>query len=583
MSEPSNQKLLLAMTCAFGVVLVLVGFGRQKGRTLERQAYKSNSITVASPVEPVQSQVPTTTSPPKQANFASSRPLAQPESSWAQENVVDNYFDSSPLASDVSLRAASQHPIARKYDQIRQQINTYESPSARTNVVPNRPTKQFTNFSNIAQTVATSEVWPDSQTDLRSRLPRRDLSTAHSPAASHLSTAHGIHGLPTTRYAGLGNADQVVATQPTNKQTSTVRQSVYEAKPSNAVSPSIRTDKQVRKANWAEIEISPTDVLKPAYQLRQPTVLPPQHATPQMEAKAREQLRYGQSLARRRAFFAAREEFVRTLLMIANSYNTDANGSAYTASLTQALVALDEASDFLNFPRNSNSTLLQQKILSHNSRLLSVEDIETVTPLKAIAVYNNFAQTQLEQAIGYSSIGSEALHALGKLESLAPQADSSRGRNNETKTLVFYQAAFNINPANSDCANDLGVLLYDMGRLQESMHALQAARRTTPSEAIWKNLALVHNQLAAIASTHEERVRQASLANSAIQQAKILSNKPVSDLPNDDQWATLAEFQENAAFPNIATQNAANPAAGRTPEQGVSKSAKLKQKLKEWF
>ena len=575
MSEPSNQKLLLAMTCAFGVVLVLIGFSRPKGRSLERRTYKSNSIAVARPVEPVPSQAPTIIPHPKPTNFASSRLLAQPESSWAKDEVATNYFNSSPLASDLPSRAISQHPIARKYDQVRQQINRSQSQSARPNVIPNRPTKQFTNvtnFDNVAQTATTNEAWPERQANHGSKLPRRDLSTAHN-----------THGLPTTHYAGLGNAEQVATTQPTNQQASSVRQSNYEAKLSGTNSQSIRTDKQIRKANWAEIEISPTDVLKPTYQPRQQIILPPQRTTPQVEAKAREQLRYGQSLARRRAFFAAREEFVRTLLMIANSYNTDANGSAYTASLTQALVALDEASDFSNFPRNSNSTLLQQKILSHNSRLLSVEDIETVTPLKAIAVYNKFAQTQLEQAIGFSSIGSEALHALGKLESLAPQADSSRGRNNETKTLVFYQAAFNINPANSDCANDLGVLLYDMGRLQESMHALQAARRTTPSEAIWKNLALVHNQLAAIASTHEERVRQASLANSAIQQAKILSNKPASDLPNDDQWATLAEFQDNAAFPNIATQNAANPAAGRTPEQGVSKSAKLKQKLKEWF
>ena len=345
----------------------------------------------------------------------------------------------------------------------------------------------------------------------------------------------------------------------------------------------VRVDKQVRKVNWAEIAMAPAPEAKTVRRPLQQISLPLQHTTPQVEAKVREQVRYGQSLARRRAFFAAREELIRSLLLIASSHHTEAGTDAYPASLAQALVAMDETSDLMNFPGDTNSTQFQQTLRSHQTQLIAPQDIQTVTPMHAIGIYSSFAQAKIEQAIGMSAAGSEALHALGKLESMTTETNMSQARINQTKTLVFYRAAININPSNTTCANDLGVLLYKIGQLQESEYALKASLKSAPTQLTWNNLALVHNQLAATAISEEERNRQRGLAASAAQQAQQFANAVPNDQHSDADWATTSEFQNNAAFPNVVLQNTTNRPAAQPTQPGVSKSAKLKQKLKDWF
>ena len=363
-------------------------------------------------------------------------------------------------------------------------------------------------------------------------------------------------------------------------QASSVRHSDFESSNLDASSSVVRIDKRVRKANWAEIEMAPTVEPSIGFSPLQQPVLSPRRASPQVEARALEQIRYGQSLTRRRSFFAAREEFIRALLLIASSYNAESNSSAHPERLAQALIAIDEASDFATFSSGTNrSTLLQQKILSHKSRLLAPQEIATITPARAINVYSNFAQSQIEQAIGFSAAGSEALHALGKLESIAPD----QGRTSQTKTLVFFRAAININPSNTVCANDLGVLLYDMGHLQESETALKASLGSTQSQVGWNNLASVHRQRAASATSAEQRNYQLWLADSAAQQAQKFASDPEIDRLSSSQWATASEFQNNAAFPNVVVQNAPSRTAENTPSQAISKAAALKQKLKDWF
>ena len=122
-----------------------------------------------------------------------------------------------------------------------------------------------------------------------------------------------------------------------------------------------------------------------------------------------------------------------------------------------------------------------------------------------------------------------------------------------------------------------------MGRLQEAEYALKTSLNSAQTQLTWKNLALVHNQLAATASTNDERNRQLSLGNSAAQQAERFANATTNNQSSDGQWATATDFQNNAAFPNAVLQNASNRPASSTPQSGVSNSAKLKQKLKEWF
>lgn len=482
----------------------------------------------------------------------------------------------------------AQHPIAQRQARNKQRI--IQAPSPRTQTWPTQTRDQFADSSYVQQAVATRPVENSvsniRQTDFESPIPETDFSTRPKhdhQAAPQLATKRKTTTLSQQQLAGDETALHKIATKPpSTKLTLNAPHSVLEREPSPSTSSPIRIDKRIRKANWAEIEFAPTPDAKTA-RPRSQVSLPIQTATPQVEASAREQVRYGQSLARRRAFFAAREELVRALLVIASSYQTESGSHAYPERLAQALVALDEASDLMKFPGDSNSLRFQQTVLSHETQLLTPQDIQTVTPITAISIYSSFAQAQIEQAIGMSAAGSEALHALGKLESIVPETNIHQARTNQTKTLVFYRAALNINPANTTCANDLGVLLYKMGRLQESEFALKASLNSAQSQLSWNNLALVHNQLAANASTNEERSRQLLLANSAAEQAKRFANAAPTDQPSDSQWATATEFQNNAAFPNVVLQNAANRPATNLSQPGVSGSDKLKQKLKDWF
>ena len=261
------------------------------------------------------------------------------------------------------------------------------------------------------------------------------------------------------------------------------------------------------------------------------------------------------------------------------SYNSESNSTAHPERLAQGLIAIDELEDF----ENVSGSLLQQRILAHKSQLITPQDLTTASPMQAMGVYSNFAQGQLQQAIGLSPAGSEALHALGKLESMIPGADS-----NQIKKLILYRAAINIDPSNAVCANDLGVLLFNMGQLEEAEKALIAAVSLKQSELGWNNLAFVHRQRAASARSGEERDRQLSLAKLAAQQAAKFAihsgnSQPVSDRSDSNQWATPNEFQDNAAFPNVVIQHADSGSPQNTSKSGVGRPATLKQKLKDWF
>jgi len=599
MSELTTQKLLLATTCVFGVALVLISFGRYKNAGFERSNYQPNSISAGKPVEPLPSapvrsatnqdnQFWQTPLPPlqpnRQAEYAAKQ-LPERVLPEATPAVVQNYFDSSPLESSKRSHPVAQHPLAQRYAQQNQQSK--QTLPTKNQTWPTEDRNQVVGNSYLQQATATNDVTDVRRADFESSIPKPDFSTQQQHdrgGAAQLPTNRGIVAQIEKQPRKTKAAPQAIATKPaTTEPSASSTKSVLDSEASVVESTPVRIDKRVRKVNWAEIEAASAPDVKTTHRPVQRLNLVKQRATPQVEAKAREQVRYGQSLARRRAFFASREELIRALLLIASSYRTEAGPHAYPERLAQALVAMDEASGLMKFTQDVNSPLLQQTLFSHQTQILSPEDIQNITPMRAIGAYSSFAQAQIEQAIGMSAAGSEALHALGRLESISPETNVIQARVNQTKTLVFYRAAINIDPANTICANDLGVLLYKMGRLQEAEHALKASLESAQTQLTWKNLSLVHSQLAATARNNDERNRQLSLANSAAQQAERFASVATSDQSSDGQWATATEFQNNAAFPNAVLQNASNRPAVSTPQPGVSNSAKLKQKLKEWF
>ena len=306
------------MTCVLGVALVLISFGRHKTSRLERSNYRS-TISASKPVEtlppapsPRQAlsnqawhSTPTPTQPNRPEKYTAGQ-LPKRALSRTNQTVVENYFDSTPLNSSNSSRPAAQHPLAKRYAQKNQQRNPTLPTSNQTwPTWPTQKTNQYVNDGYIKQAVATIPASNSAsdvhRADFESQSPKPDFSTRQQHnhgGASRLSVNRGIAAAP-----------QKIASYPVTSEPSvSPSKSVLTLENEPVDSTPIRTDKRVRKANWAEIEVAPTLDISTAHRpLLLQLNLPKQNATPQVEAKARELVRYGQSLARRQAFFASRD------------------------------------------------------------------------------------------------------------------------------------------------------------------------------------------------------------------------------------------------------------------------------------
>jgi len=562
MSEASTQKLLVAVTCALGMAIVLIGYSRQRGRSFERLPIVSSPVAATRPTPPtIRPNWPTTnqralskaspSSAPWQSMPMTERAMnANPgahASFYEKQNSIKDYFtQSAALESPTTTRHPAAQKLAQRNHQLQQRPRRAAPQPTNQPTLQSWPATQFHDFGNVEQTTATSPIPTQNSsaghTVAELPTPEPDSFTIYNQFAHDEASPPAVRVLktpPVSQRNQIKTAEHEEVASPLPRQLPEAEPRDIAAKlPAPELSPA-RFDRRVRKANWTEIEPLPkVELMNNFRPLEQPTLLG-RHSNPQVEARAREQIKYGQSLARRRAYFAAREEFTRALLLIASSYNAASNSTAHPERLAQGLIAIDELGDFTR----NNGPLLQQKILAHKSRLLTPPDIAAIQPMQAIGLYSHFAQSQIGQAI---------------------------------------------NPANTVCINDLGVLLFNMGRLEESESTLLAALGSSQSQLSWNNLALVHSQRAANANSQEERSRQLSLAKQAAQQAEKFASHADNSQPNSNglnstQWSTPNEFQNNAAFPNVAIQHSGNRGPETTSKPGPSRSATLKQKMKDWF
>ena len=163
MSETSNQKLLVAMTCAFGVVLVLIGYGRQRVQGVERLPIESKPAVatraptpISSPNQPIATgrvisranrdssqwqSSPAITRTPSNANSAPARDIPVQSSSYNSQASVEDYFSSSAPESQVPSRGTFSPPIRSKNRGKQLSITTANPPSRFTKNPPSRFTK----------------------------------------------------------------------------------------------------------------------------------------------------------------------------------------------------------------------------------------------------------------------------------------------------------------------------------------------------------------------------------------------------------------------------------------------------------
>jgi tetratricopeptide (TPR) repeat protein len=219
----------------------------------------------------------------------------------------------------------------------------------------------------------------------------------------------------------------------------------------------------------------------------------------QLESLAREadkQIRHGFELANRGAYFAAQAEFVAALRLVAQALDAEHRTSEHSQALSNALLAIREAQDFLPHGAKTEADLdLPTLVAGHRTPALKSVPAADLRAFTALRTYFTYAQEQLSVAAGHEVAGSMALYALGKLHTSCARLNVPEMVACQPKAKVFYQAALLTVPDNFMALNDLGVLLAQDGNYREARVMLERSVALQRNSAVLANLALVYRQL----------------------------------------------------------------------------------------
>ena len=267
--------------------------------------------------------------------------------------------------------------------------------------------------------------------------------------------------------------------------------------------------------------------------------------------QAQTKIRRGYKLAQRGAYFAARQEFVEVLRMIAEAKDQKRGVARRSIALANGLRALEEAADFA--PRCSaveNQLDFDVIIASHRTPVAK-GDAGKLMPQQLGDLYYRYAQLQLGAAVAGEPAGSMALHALGKLYSQIGRAEPERIVQADRRAFALQQAALLARDDNHLAAHELGVLLAETGHFVDSEYILAQVAMREPHPVVYRNLARIQRKLG-----------REDLASVSEQQAHLLAEQGVSSM-SGVKWVdpqTLARMGDPLA-PSVPppTQVAAGP------------------------
>jgi tetratricopeptide (TPR) repeat protein len=217
-------------------------------------------------------------------------------------------------------------------------------------------------------------------------------------------------------------------------------------------------------------------------------------------------------------------------------HRTDGHSQALAAGLK----ALDESDDFVARGNTFESDLNVARIAGVHRTPVVRTDPQEITPREALQRYYTYAQQQLATSVGTEPVGSAALSGFGKLYTVLARDQSTEVLAAQAKAMTLHQAALVVDKNNAAAANELGVLLAQMGNLQDAQAWLQHSVSLAPQAATWHNLAVVHerlgqNDLAQQARSHEATVAQRSgrRATSALPEIRWVAPRVLDAAPAD--------------------------------------------------
>ncbi len=269
-----------------------------------------------------------------------------------------------------------------------------------------------------------------------------------------------------------------------------------------------------------------------------------------LNQQAKRKIQAAYALANRRAHYAAQQELIEVLRMIAQAKDAVLGQSACGVALAAGLRALDEAVDFA--PRGTQlEAELDLSVLTASHRTPMVREIVTddVLPQEMMNLYYRYAQIKLATAVAGEPAGSMALHALGKLHKQLGELEPQRHRLAARRALAYQQAAVLAHRENHLAAHELAVLLAEAGHLLDAKRMLEQVAQREPNATVLENLARVdgelgHLQLAAARQRQAERLARQGLTGK-----------------QEPQWVAPQQFAQLAAEPHVYRVPARGPQA----------------------
>lgn len=303
----------------------------------------------------------------------------------------------------------------------------------------------------------------------------------------------------------------------------------------------------------------------------------------------------GKSLAQTGATAEAEQYFIDALRILAADHDLYTHSHAYSRALDQGLLALQEIRDFTVQRYSSGEGLELASICQrHQSNALASSSLPVLDTAQALELYASYAQQQLELGAGHNGVTAEAMYCLGKLMTNQSLTNISEGYLLTRKALVFHQTALACEPQNDRSAHELGVLLADLGDLQQARTLLRRSLQIQPTVRGWENLAKLHQrmqepQLAELALAESQRLAtteqlaagkvESNFEGSVQQIATVVSSKPaqISKFGFPRHRAESGILQTSGSSP---LNPAANPGSDSRNETGSERDKSWTNRLK---
>gem|GEM_PF-6694301 len=273
-----------------------------------------------------------------------------------------------------------------------------------------------------------------------------------------------------------------------------------------------------------------------------------------------DQYRRAMGMAEKGALYAAEEQLLQTLWLIAQAGDEAADSHRHTEALTSALLAWREAEDLAPaIGPTVTSSHVKLLIDSHRTPLPPELEEGPVQALDVLQAYFAFAQDRMLEAVGHEPAATHVLYGLGRLQTAPTRLTTPRLRLGGAKAIAILQTALDVDERNYAAANELGVLLARCGRLEESRATLLQAASVVGEPEVWENLVAVGHRLG-----DGNLVRHANTQLLAARERRARGESP-SAAPSASQihWVTPETF---ATAPPETGLAAAHPPLSPPPQ-----------------